>query len=47
METFHMMRTSVADQRNNMKTLRSQLGLTRNSTNLQVSVATEIAAPAK
>jgi hypothetical protein len=34
-----MLRTSITDQRNNMKTLRSLLGLTRNSTNLQESVA--------
>jgi hypothetical protein len=39
METSHMLRTSITDQRNNMKTLHSLLGPTLNSTNLQVFVA--------
>jgi hypothetical protein len=37
-ETSHMLRTSITDRRNNMKTMNSVLGPTRNSTNLQVFV---------
>jgi hypothetical protein len=39
MGTSHMLQTSITDQRNNMKTLHSLLGMTLNSTNLQEFIA--------